>query len=575
MSGRGRANENMDGNRMGHKLDSATSGWLDDKSASTSGDDVFSLASKTLEQMLTDLAEPLPGQRAIEQQSSIVRGITRFMSGQTQIRPEAGDRRFSDPQWTDNPFYNAYMQCYLAWAKGMNDMAGFIGLDDVSVKRARYFINNLTDALSPTNTMVGNPGAMRRFVETGGKSALDGLKNFLTDLTENRGMPSQVDKSKYKVGGNLAITPGIVVSRTDVIEVIQYKPRTPEVYAIPVLIASSMINKFYALDLAPGRSFVEYALDHGMQVFIISWRNPTAAHKDWSFDTYVDAILQACGVVREICGVDQLHLLAVCVGGLLTSALLGYLAAKDNRQIRSSTIFVTSLDNAVEDTKLSIFATEETVRMAKQATHVQGVLAGDDLANIFAWMRPNDLVWSYWINNYLMGNPPPAFDILYWNNDSTRLPAVLHGEMLDQGLNNAFAHPSAVKVFGVPIDLSKTTCDIYVLAGATDHICPWKNVYAGAHLFGGQVKFILVGSGHVQSFINPPGNPKAKFFVNSRLPTSPDEWLETAEQRRGSAWGDWIDWVQARSGKLKSADPVGSERHPPLCDAPGLYVFEP
>ena len=338
---------------MGDKLDSATSGGLDGKSAWTSGDDVFSAASKTLEQMLTDLAQPLPGQRAIEQQSSIVRGITRFISGQTQIKPEAGDRRFSDPQWTDNPFYNAYMQCYLAWAKGMNDMAGFIGLDEVSVKRARYFINNLTDALSPTNTMVGNPGAMRRFIETGGKSALDGLKNFLTDLTENRGMPSQVDKSKYKVGGNLAITPGIVVLRTDVIEVIQYRPRTPEVYAIPVLIATSMINKFYALDLAPGRSFVEYALDHGMQVFIISWRNPTVAHKDWSFDTYVDAILQACGVVREICGVDQLHLLAVCAGGLLTSALLGYLAAKDNRQIRSSTIFVTSLDNAVEDTKLS------------------------------------------------------------------------------------------------------------------------------------------------------------------------------------------------------------------------------
>jgi poly[(R)-3-hydroxyalkanoate] polymerase subunit PhaC len=300
---------------MGDKLDSATSGGLDGKSAWTSGDDVFSAASKTLEQMLTDLAQPLPGQHAIEQQSSIVRGITRFISGQTQIKPEAGDRRFSDPQWTDNPFYNAYMQCYLAWAKGMNDMAGFIGLDEVSVKRARYFINNLTDALSPTNTMVGNPGAMRRFIETGGKSALDGLKNFLTDLTENRGMPSQVDKSKYKVGGNLAITPGIVVLRTDVIEVIQYRPRTPEVYAIPVLIATSMINKFYALDLAPGRSFVEYALDHGMQVFIISWRNPTAAHKDWSFDTYVDAILQACGVVREICGVDQLHLLAVCAGG--------------------------------------------------------------------------------------------------------------------------------------------------------------------------------------------------------------------------------------------------------------------
>ncbi len=539
------------------------------------GQDAMEAAHRALERMMADIAGPVLGENAVAAQSGLVREVSRLMAGQSELKPEAGDKRFNDPMWKDNPLFQTWMQGYLLWSKSVDALAAAMGVDEMAIKRNRFFANLVTDALAPTNTMLGNPAAMKRFVETGGQSTLDGLQNFLKDMVDNGGMPAQVDKSAFKVGGNLATTKGAVVFRNEMFELIQYTPVTDEVYETPVLFVPSMINKYYVLDLAPGRSMFEYALSQGIQVFAMSWKNPSAAESGWGIDNYLEQILNACAAVREITGSPQVHLAAVCAAGMLISSVAGFLATRGDGQVRSLTTIVTGLDNSVEDTKLSIFTGPDMVEIIAGISQAQGVLDGRNLSIAFTWMRPNDLVWNYWVNNYLMGSPPPAFDILYWNSDATRMPARTHREFLDQGLINAFAKPGAVKVFGAPIDMAQVTCDTYVMGGLTDHICPWKNSYAGAKLYGGKVEFALVGSGHVQSMVNPPGNPKSSYFVNTKLVESADEWLKTAEKKPGSYWEHWAPWIQARSGAKRPARAPGSALFPAIGEAPGQYVMEP
>ncbi|HMN72555.1 MAG TPA: class II poly(R)-hydroxyalkanoic acid synthase [Rhodoblastus sp.] len=539
------------------------------------GQDAMEAAHQALGRMMADLAGPVLGEDTVAAQSGLVREVSRLMAGQSDLKPEPGDKRFTDPTWKDNPLFQTWMQGYLIWSKSVDALAGAMGMDELAVKRNRFFANLVTDALSPTNTMLGNPAAMKKFVETGGKSTLDGLQNFLKDMVDNGGMPAQVDKSAFDVGRNLAMSKGAVVFRNEMFELIQYAPVTEEVYETPVLFVPSMINKYYVLDLAPGRSMFEYALAQGIQVFTISWKNPSAAESEWSIDNYLEQILNACAATREITGSRQVHLAAVCAAGMMTSSVVGFLAARGDDQVRSSTTIVTGLDNSVEDTKLSIFTAPDMVDMIAGISQAQGVLDGRNLSSAFTWMRPNDLVWNYWVNNYLMGNPPPAFDILYWNSDATRMPAKTHREFLDQGLTNAFTKPGEVKVFGTPVDMGQVKCDMFVMGGLTDHICPWKNSYGGAKLYGGKVEFVLVGSGHVQSMVNPPGNPKSNYYVNSSLPASADEWLKTATKKQGSYWEHWAPWIIARSGAKRPARAPGSALFPPIAEAPGQYVMEP
>ncbi len=538
------------------------------------GPQAMEAAQQAVERMMADIAGPVLGKDAVSAQAALVREVSRLMAGQSDLKPAAGDKRFADPMWQDNPMFQTWMQGYLLWSKSVDALAGAMGMDELATKRNRFFANLVTDALSPTNTMFGNPAAMKKFVETGGKSTLDGLQNFLKDLVDNGGMPAQVDKTAFAVGRNLAMTPGAVVFRNEMFELIQYTPVTEEVYETPVLFVPSMINKYYVLDLAPGRSMFEYALAQGLQVFTISWKNPSAADSEWSIDNYLEQILNACAAVREISGSPQIHLAAVCAAGMLTSSVVGYLATRGDTQVRSSTTIVTGLDNSVEDTKLSIFTAPDMVEMVAGLSQAQGVLDGRNLSSAFTWMRPNDLVWNYWVNNYLMGNPPPAFDILYWNSDATRMPARTHREFLDQGLINAYTKPGAVKVFGQPIDMAQVETDMFVMGGLNDHICPWKNSYAGAKLYGGKTEFALVGSGHVQSMVNPPGNPKSVYYVNSSLPESADEWLKTATKKPGSYWEYWAPWIIARSGEKRAPRALGSALFPPIAAAPGQYVME-
>ena len=363
--------------------------------------------------------------------------------------------------------------------------------------------------------------------------------------------------------------------RNAVLELIQYSPATDIVYERPHLIVPPEINKFYVFDLSPGKSMIEYLVDHGLQIFAVSWRNPTAEHRGWGMDKYVSALQEALAAVREITGSPDLVIHAACSGAMTAAALAGYLAANEDNSIRAMAMMVAVLGQVTEGT-LSLFATNETTAAAKLKSQTAGVLDGMEMNRIFAWLRPNDLVWSYWVNNYLLGNSPPAFDILYWSNDATRLPAAFHSEILDMFADNRLVRPGAMKVLGKPIDLSKVTCDKMFIAGTTDHITPWKGVYDSARAFGGKNDFVLSSSGHIQSLINPPTNKKTKFFLNPELAPSADAWLKQATTMNGSWWGLWESWSRERSGSKRPAPTaLGNERYKPMEPAPGTYVLEP
>jgi polyhydroxyalkanoate synthase subunit PhaC len=510
----------------------------------------------------------------VEQEAALARELISVLCGNATSTPPQGDKRFNDPAWRDNSLYRITLQGYLAWRNALTGFVDRSALDDRSKERAQFVLSLLTDALAPTNTLIGNPAALKKIIESGGASLLGGFRNILTDMLKNQGMPAQVDKTAFEVGKNLAASPGAVVFRNEVLELIQYTPATREVYARPQLIVPPQINKFYVFDLSEGKSIVDYLVKSEFQVFVVSWRNPTAEQRDWDLDTYVTALIEAIAAVRDITGSEDINLHGACSGAMTIAALLGHLAGRGEKMVNAATLMVAVLDNTAES-QIGLFATPETIAAAKQNSTAKGVLAGEEMGRVFAWMRPNDLVWNYWVNNYLLGNTPPVFDILYWNNDTTRLPARLHGQLLDIFTGNLFSKPRALTILGTPIDLSDVKCDKYVVAGITDHITPWKGVYNTARTFGGKTRFVLSSSGHIQSLINPPGNPKAKFFLNPELPASPDEWLSAAQADKDSWWGNWRDWLTTRSGERRAApESLGSERHPPTVAAPGTYVTQ-
>jgi polyhydroxyalkanoate synthase len=509
----------------------------------------------------------------LEEEAALARELIGVLAGKSDLAPAPNDKRFADAAWKDNPLYRRGAQAYLAWSKGLARLVDKAPLDAQARERVQFAVSLWTEALAPTNTLAGNPSALKRMVDTGGASLVAGVRNMLRDVTSNSGMPSQVDETAFEVGRNLALTPGAVVFSNSVLELIQYTPATETVHARPQLIVPPQINKFYVFDLSPGRSIVEHMVKQGLQTFAVSWRNPTAAQRDWDMDTYVEALLEAIAAVREITGSADVNLHGACSGAMTMAALLGHLAAKKQKIVHAATLMVAVLDVG-DDSQLGMFATPKSMAAAKQVSRRKGVLEGEEMGRVFAWMRPNDLVWNYWVNNYLMGNPPPAFDVLYWNNDSTRLAAKFHGQLLDIFAGNLLATPQAMKVLGTPVDLKAVTCDKYVVAGSTDHITPWKGVYRAARAFGGKKTFVLSSSGHIQSLINPPGNAKSKYFLNPRNPVSSDAWLSGAQEHAGSWWSHWTGWLAERSGeRVPAPAALGSRRHPPKGAAPGQYVL--
>jgi polyhydroxyalkanoate synthase len=498
--------------------------------------------------------------------------LGRVLLGDTLHTVNPQDARFADPTWQLNPFYRRSLQAYLAWQKQLNLWIDESHLPADDLARARFVSTLLSDALSPSNSPL-NPLALKELFNSGGSSLLKGLGQLFDDLLHNDGLPSQVSKQAFEVGRNLANTPGAVVFRNEMLELIQYSPMSEKQYARPLLIVPPQINKFYIFDLSSDKSFVQYALKNGLQTFIVSWRNPDARHREWGLSSYVQALEEAVDACRSITGSKDVNLLGVCAGGLTSAALQGYLQAKRQlRKVASATYMVSLLDSQI-DSPAMLFADEKTLEAAKRRSYQRGVLDGRDMAKVFAWMRPNDLIWNYWVNNYLLGKQPPAFDILYWNNDNTRLPAALHGDLINFFKYNPLSHSGGLEVCGTPIDLKKITVDSFSVAGINDHITPWDAVYRSALLLGGNRRFILSNSGHIQSILNPPGNPKANYLESDKLSSDPRAWYHDAEHVQGSWWPQWLSWAQERSGEQRDTLPVlGSQDHPAMEAAPGTYV---
>ncbi|OOW05269.1 class II poly(R)-hydroxyalkanoic acid synthase [Pseudomonas sp. MF6396] len=493
--------------------------------------------------------------------------------GKSGLQPEGDDRRFSDPAWSQNPLYRRYLQTYLAWRKELHDWIGNSNLSEQDISRAHFVINLMTEAMAPTNS-AANPAAVKRFFETGGKSLLDGLSHLAKDMVHNGGMPSQVNMDAFEVGKNLATTEGAVVFRNDVLELIQYRPITEQVHEKPLLVVPPQINKFYVFDLSPEKSLARFCLRSTVQTFIVSWRNPNKSQREWGLSTYIDALKEAVDVVLAITGSKDLNMLGACSGGITCTALVGHYAALGEKKVNALTLLVSVLDTTL-DTQVALFVDEQTLESAKRHSYQAGVLEGRDMAKVFAWMRPNDLIWNYWVNNYLLGNEPPVFDILFWNNDTTRLPAAFHGDLIEMFKNNPLVRPGALEVCGTPIDLSQVTTDIFSVAGTNDHITPWKSCYKSAQLFGGKVEFLLSNSGHIQSILNPPGNPKSRYMTSSEMPAQADDWQENSTKHTDSWWLYWQAWLAERSVALKPAPAkLGNKAYPSAEASPGTYVHE-
>ncbi|MDO8432130.1 MAG: alpha/beta fold hydrolase [Candidatus Binatus sp.] len=500
--------------------------------------------------------------------------LGQIVAGASSVAPEPGDKRFADPAWSEHPAYRRMMQSYLAWRTAMHDLVNDEDVDWQEVEQQKFALTLITEALSPTNFFFTNPSALKRAFDTAGQSVVRGIGSFLSDLWNNGGMPEQVDKRPFQVGKNLAVSAGAVVFRSPVCEVIQYAPATDNIYQRPLVFIPPQINKFYIMDLAPGRSFVEYAVKHGLPMFTISWRNPTPENRNWGLDDYVTACKDAIAAACEITGSPDCNVLGVCAGGITTSMMLGHLAASGDRRVNSATLLVTMLDTSMPS-MTGMFATEDAIKAARDRSAQKGILDGADMARVFAWLRPNDLVWNYWVNNYLLGNDPAPFDILYWNSDSTNLPAKLHAGFLELFLKNPLTKSGEVEILGTPIDLKAVKNDMYLVAGMTDHICAWRSCYRSTRLFGGRIEFVLGSSGHIQSLVNPPGNFKARYYVGGKLPENADEWLKGASENKGTWWDHWIKWVGARSGEERPAPKsLGSDRYKPTTPAPGIYVHE-
>ena len=517
--------------------------------------------------------------RFLRHSSAMAQDMVKILTGKSELAPDPKDKRFMDPAWQYNPFFRAGAQYYLAVQKGMKSWLEELELDELERNRANFIANIILDGLSPTNTLIGNPTAQKQVINSGGLSLIKGLQNAYNDIVHNKGMVSQVDKRPFKLGKNIATSKGSVVYRDEIMELLQYAPTTPEVYDIPQLTIPPQINKMYINDLSPDKSVIKWQVDNGIQTFVISWRNPSKDQGHWGMADYIAACEKALEVVSAITGSKKVNVSAGCSGGQTASVLASKLAATGNPILGTLTLMVCVLHPKPTDIEAGSLVSENGMQLARQRAMKAGIIKADDLARGFAWLRPNDLIWNYVINNYLLGQDPPAFDVLFWNADATNLSSSLMGDFLTLFETLAFTKQGEVEMAGHKVDLSKVTADLFILGGVTDHITPWKATYRSTQLFGSKdVTYVLSQSGHMQAILNPPGNPKAKYFVQAKkgkLPATADEWLQGTQEVAGSWWPLWMEWVQKRSGKMKAAPAhLGNDTYAAMEAAPGLYVVE-
>jgi len=490
---------------------------------------------------------------------------------QPELQPEPKDRRFADPAWDESPLFFGERQTYLAWARLVRDLIKAAGVDKATADKAGFGLGFLMDALAPTNFLFSNPAALRKASETHGISLLKGLRNFLDDVANNGGMPRQFDPDAFEVGRNLAVTPGKVVFRNELMELIQYAPQTKTTYEIPLLVSPPWINKYYLMDLAPGRSFIEWAVQHGHTVFAISYRNPDESMRDVSLDDYlVHGPREALDVIAEITGSPVANMAGLCIGGTLTAMLLAWLEAGGEHRVPTATFLNTIVDFA-EPGPLGCFTDAASVARLEKKMARTGFLDATDMQKTFNALRANDLIFNYVASNWLMGQDPPAFDILTWNSDSTRMPATMHSFYLRYCyVENQLARDE-MTLAGRPLHLGKVTAEVYIVGAVEDHIAPWTTSYATTRLLGGPVRYVLTSSGHIAGIVNPPA-AKRRYWTNEHLVADPQEWRAAAELHEASWWQDWTAWMAKRSGRRVRPPSMGSEAHPPIADAPGEYV---
>ena len=496
-------------------------------------------------------------------------------SATSQSGRGADDKRFDAPEWHANPVYRTLKDLYLLASDFLLKESEAEDLEPAERERLRFHLEQFVNATSPTLLLFSNPAALRRAMETGGASIADGARNLLHDVQEGR--LTMVDAKAFAPGRNLAVTPGKVVYRNRLIELIQYMPQTEQVYQTPLLFIPPWINKYYILDMQPKNSFVRYLVEQGFSVFVISWKNPDASMEEITFEDYMrDGPLAAADVAKEITGSSTVNPVGYCIGGTLLVLALAYLAARGQQQDPFGTAtFLVSLQDFAQVGESSLFMGELSIDFIEQQMMERGYLDSREMSAMFSLLRSNDLIWANVVNNYLLGNPPPAFDLLYWNSDGTRMARAAHSWYLrNTYVENNLIKAGHVTILGEPIDLGRIEQDIYAVGAEKDHIVPWHAAWRITQLTGGRVRFVRASSGHIAGVINHPGPKKGAFWVNEEPATSSEAWLDAAAKHEGSWWTDWIAWLGERSGEKVKPPPVGSKKHPPLMDAPGSYVLE-
>lgn len=517
------------------------------------------------------------GRAAGEMLRATTAATVRAVGGTPSYAPKHGkDRRFTDPAWSENAGYWWLREIYHDWEQALLDIVRDTDTPPATKQKAEFAVQLMIDALAPTNFIPGNPAVIKKALETGGLSLAKGARNFIHDLRTNRGVPRQVVPDAHTVGKDMAITPGKVVFRNELMELIQYAPSTAEVHKIPLLFSPPWINKYYIMDLAPGRSLVQWAVDHGHTVFMISYRNPDERMRHVKMDDYlISGPIAALEVVRDITGAEKVNLLGLCLGGTLTMATLAYLDAVGLDLINSATFLNTLIDFS-EPGLLGVFTDEASIRRLERTMKRTGFLPKEEMQRSFNLLRTNDLIWNYAVTSWLMGEEPPAFDLLSWNNDSTRMPAEMHSFYLRSCyLGNELAR-GIMELAGQRLDLEEVDQDLYFLAAEQDHIAPWRSSYVGALLPGGNVRFVLSNSGHIAGIVNPP-SPKSIHHVfegDQPLPESPDDWLKKATVHPVTWWEDWAQWIGERAGGMRKPPRMGNRKYRPITDAPGTYVLE-
>ena len=493
------------------------------------------------------------------------------------IEPEHGDRRFKSEEWQTNQIFDFIKQSYLLTARWLQDTVHEVeGLDDKTARKVDFYTRQFIDAMAPSNFILTNPDVLRTTLESSGENLVHGLEHMLEDLKRGKGKLAikMTDLEAFQVGENVATTPGKVVWQTDLMQLIQYSPTTEKVHKRPLLIVPPWINKFYILDLKQENSFIRWAVAQGLTVFVVSWVNPDEKLAEKTFQDYMfEGVMAALDGIEQATGEREVNIIGYCLGGTLTAATLAYMKAKEDNRITSATFF-TALVDFEEAGELTIFIDEEQLRYLEERMQQKGgVLDGSAMASTFNMLRANDLIWSFVINNYLMGKEPFPFDLLYWNSDSTRMPAKMHSFYLRKMYQeNLLSQPGGIMLDGVPIDLTTIDIPVNIISTKEDHIAPWKATYVATQLYSGPTQFTLAGSGHIAGIVNPPTAKKYGYWTNDTNPPTPDEWLAGATQHEGSWWVHWGKWIAKQSGKKVNARVPGDGKAPVLEDAPGSYV---